>query len=455
MHFRHDIGAIGRLAWPNLLGFGTQLLMVAVDGAVAARLGASELAAIALILPIQMLLIQTAHGAFGAATAGNVARAVGARDMTAARNVAAHALSVALIVSVGLAIIGWTFSAQILHAAGGQGRILELAASYLVVLFATGIPIWLNGALIGIARGAKMMWLPTFSMGATAIVHVGVAPALSLGWFGLPALGLQGLAWSYLLCYTLLLAPLGYILVRERLLARVFPETWDMGLLRLMRQTAGMAVIASALNNLSVMLSTRLVSAYGPETLAGYGLAARLEYAIAPLVFSVGTALIVLCGQARGAGDMALARRYAITGVSVATVVVGILGAAITIEPDLWLRWFAAPPAVAQEGRDYLRVTAFSYAFLGAGLTAFFASQAFGDMLRPMFGAVFRIVIILIGSAIAGAWFSAETWPLYIVFAVAFVVYGTNNILAVLHLAKDDRATPAAGPPEPAELARR
>src|SRR5690606_32955830 len=125
MYLRHDITLIGRLAWPSFLSFGAQLMMVAIDGAVAAKLGADDLAAIALILPIQMLLVQTAHGAFGAATAGNVARAVGACVMDDVRIVAADALSVSVIVSVTLAVAGWVFSAQIRRLARGQGEIVE------------------------------------------------------------------------------------------------------------------------------------------------------------------------------------------------------------------------------------------------------------------------------------------------------------------------------------------
>ncbi len=436
MNFYRDLTAIARLAWPNFLSFGAQLLMVAIDGAVAARLGALELAAIALILPIQMLLVQSAHGAFGAATAGNIARAIGARDNNSVRNVAAHALAVAGIVGTLIACVGWLYGPEILAAAGGQGRVLELAASYLVVLFGAGILVWLNGALVGIARGAKMMWLPTWNLLATALVHLAVAPALALGLAGLPAMGLRGLAWSYLISYAVTLAPLGWVVVKQGLLARLLPAAWDKALLRLMRQTAGLAVIASVLNNLSVMISNRLVSTFGAETLAGYGLAARLEYVIAPLVFSVGTALITLCGQARGAGELAQARRYAITGVSVAAVVVGLFGGLVAIYPNAWLRWFVAPANVTQEAHNYLRVAGFAYAFFGAGLTAFFASQAFGDMRRPMFGAVFRIIVIVAGGAVAASYFDNQPLALFAVMALAFVAYGVNNVLAVLHLSR-------------------
>lgn len=433
---RHELTTIVRLAWPNLISFGAQLMMLAVDGAVAARLGQQELAAVALILPLQMLLVQAANGAFGAATAGAVARAVGAGNPVLVRNVASHALMLATALGIFFACLGGTFAQNLIAAIGGSGAALELASAYAVVLFPAAIAIWINGALTGIVRGAKMMWVPTYCAIAAAVIHLALAPALAFGFAGLPALGLRGLAYSFLTAYVVTLAPLVWMACRHRLLQEILPKKLDRDLLATMLRTAGLAVITTSLSNISVMLSTRLVSSYGSEVLAGYGLAARLEYVVAPLVFSVGTALVTLCGHARGAGQMELARRYAIIGVSGCTLIAGLFGAFLAIYPNAWIHLFSPPLAISNAAHDYLRVAGFAYGFFGAGLTAFFACQAFGDMRRPLFGAVLRIIIIAVGGGIATSHFNASPMPLFIALSLGLVAYGVNNVFALLHVSR-------------------
>ncbi|MBI2219161.1 MAG: hypothetical protein HYU51_17910 [Candidatus Rokubacteria bacterium] len=55
--------------------------------------------------------------------------------------------------------------------------------------------------------------------------------------------------------------------------------------------------------NLTVVLLTGLVGSFGTFTLAGYGVAARLEYLQIPLVFGFGGALVTMVGTNVGAGQ--------------------------------------------------------------------------------------------------------------------------------------------------------
>lgn len=430
---RTELSSIGRLAWPNLLSFGAQLAIAAVDGAVAAAMGPKELAVVAVTLPIQMLLIQTGNGAFGAATAGSVARAIGARDNLALSKAVTHAILLAFVTSLLIAIAGLVFSKQLITAIGGSDGVLQMAMSYVGVLFGAGIAIWLNGALAGIVRGARRMWLPAGSLLGGALLHAVLGPALAFGYAGLPELGLLGLGISLVISYCVTLVPLSAAVLRSKMILSLSGFRWDAGVLRVMLRTAGLAVLSVTLSNLAVMWSTRLVSTQGADALAGYGLGARLEYVLVPLAFAIGTALVTLCGQARGAGNAELARRYVVAGVSASALMLGTVGVIAAVAPDLWLRWFHAGDAVTAAGASYLGVAGFAYAFFGAGLTAFFGSQAFGDMRRPLIGATLRILVIA-GGGVLALQMADPAIALYLVFALGLVVYGINNVLAILYV---------------------
>ena len=70
---------------------------------------------------------------------------------------------------------------------------------------------------------------------------------------------------------------------------------------------------------LTVLILTKLVASFGTEALAGYGIGARLEFLLVPIVFAVGVASVPMVGMAIGAGDVARARQVAWTAAGVAS----------------------------------------------------------------------------------------------------------------------------------------
>ena len=54
---------------------------------------------------------------------------------------------------------------------------------------------------------------------------------------------------------------------------------------------------------LTVLILTKLVASFGTEALAGYGIGARLEFLLVPIVFAVGVASVPMVGMAIGAGN--------------------------------------------------------------------------------------------------------------------------------------------------------
>ena len=72
------------------------------------------------------------------------------------------------------------------------------------------------------------------------------------------------------------------------------------------------------------MILTRLVSSFGTEALAGFGIGARLEFLLSPVAFGVGVTCVSMVGMAIGAGNVVRARRVAWTGGIYAAALVGI-----------------------------------------------------------------------------------------------------------------------------------
>src|SRR5258708_23788281 len=127
----------------------------------------------------------------------------------------------------------------------------------------------------------------------------------------------------------------------------------------------------TVLTNANVMAITSLVGPAGVFALAGYGLAARLEYLQIPIVFGFGTALVTLVGTNFGAGQIERARRVAWTGAAVAAGVTGAVGIIAALVPQLWIGLFSSDPAVIAIGSLYLRVVGPTFALFGLGLALY------------------------------------------------------------------------------------
>jgi Na+-driven multidrug efflux pump len=165
--------------------------------------------------------------------------------------------------------------------------------------------------------------------------------------------------------------------------------------------------------------------------LAGYGLAARLEYLQIPLVFGFGTALVTMVGTNIGAGQVQRARRVTWIGAGVAAVATGSVGLLAAAFPDAWLGLFTAEPGVLAVGETYLRIVGPTFGLFGLGLALYFAAQGAGNLLWPLVAGFGRLILAVGGGWLAIHVFGAGLPWLFVAIAIAFLAFGGAQALAV------------------------
>ena len=77
--------------------------------------------------------------------------------------------------------------------------------------------------------------------------------------------------------------------------------------------------------------------------------------------------------------------------------------------PDLWSGLFTTDPAVRAAANLYLRWAGPGFAFVGLGLSLYFASQGSGKVLTPVLAGTVRLWVILAG----GLWLAASAAPVW------------------------------------------
>ncbi|MBK9022388.1 MAG: MATE family efflux transporter [Sulfuritalea sp.] len=414
-----------RLATPNVIGLFATTIVIGYDGYILGRLGADALAGVALVFPLSMLMLQISAGGIGGAVTAGVARALGGGRAEDADRIAQHALLIATVLAAIFMLVMLGFGGGIYRAMGGRDAALDAALSYSTVLFGGSLLICLANILAAIVRGAGNMVLPSAMLAGTAILHLFLCPLLVFGWGPVAGLGLAGAALSTLGTNLVAAAVLLAYLSNGRAAVQLLRVRWELRreFLRAILRVGAPASLSPILSNGSIAAATALIGSYGTAALAGYGVAARLEYIMIPIAFGFGTALTTLVATNMGAGQHERALRATWTGGAVVAILTGIIGIVAAIAPGLWMDLFSSDPEVLAIGSSYLRVVGGCYSLFGLGLALFFASQGAGRMFWPLAGSVARLVVVTLGG-----WLAVHVWQVpasgfFVVIAAGFVIY--------------------------------
>ncbi len=313
---------------------------------------------------------------------------------------------------------------------GGRGTIGELAQSYALPLFAGACATWLHNGLASIHAGSGNMRLPAACLVGSAVSHVVLCPALVFGIGPLPALGIAGASLSFVTLNALFACVLARPLLTGKAPVRLHRMPLQRAAFAAVLRVGLPASVSPFISNGNVIVLTGYAGAFGTATLAGYGVGARLEYLLIPLVFGLGAALLAMVGRNVGAGQFARAGQIAWTGSMLAGGIAGAIGLLLACVPALWTQWFipdASGPARAAADL-YLRIAGVFYAPYGFGLAFFFASQGAGRLTWPLVGSVARLGFAVIGGAVAVAWQSLPA--LYAVIGSSFLVYALVPAIA-------------------------
>jgi putative MATE family efflux protein len=388
-----------RLAAPNLV-VNVVLITVttSVDAHFVGRLGAAELAGLALVFPLLMLMQQMANFSMGGALASAVARAIGAGRRDDAGALVLHGLVIACTVAAVFSAVFLLSGPAIYAVMGGSDAVLAAATEYSNAIFAGALAYWVLSTLTSVVRGTGQVAVLAWTYVAAEMLHIGLVPLLVFGWGPFPAFGVAGAGMATVASFSassvflaLYLAS-GRTAVRlslrgVRLRAKLFGD---------ILRTGAPLSLQPILNNLSLALLTGYAGVLGAATLAGVGAAVRLEYLMYPLVFGLGAAVVAMVGTNVGAGQHRRAIRIAWTAAAIAAGVTGAVGAVAIAWPQAWMLLFSRDPDVIADGSIYLVIAALGYAFIGTN-TLTQAFQAMGRTLWPLLAVASRALILAVG----------------------------------------------------------
>jgi putative MATE family efflux protein len=421
-----------RLALPNVLIMLAQAAAGLVETYFIGRLGTDALAGVTLVFPVLMLMQMMSAGAMGGGIASAIARALGAGHRADANALALHALVIALDLGAAftIGVVGggrWLYQAM-----GGSGRALEAALTYSNWVFAGAVLVWLFNSLAAVLRGTGNMAFPAAVTCIGVVILVPASPALIFGWGPFPALGIAGGALALVSYYVLgCVAFVAYLWGGRSVLhlsLRAVRFRWP--LFRDILRVGAVAALVTVATNLTIIIGTAFVGEFGPAAIAGYGLGARLEYLLVPLVFGLGAPLVAIVGTSIGAGQRERALRTAWIGAAMAFILTETIGLCAAAFPTAWLSLFDTDPQMLEAGATYLRTVGPFYGMFGLALSLYFASQGAGRLLWPLLGTVARLAIAALAGWLALRW-TGELSHVFLAQSVGLIASGFINLAAV------------------------
>lgn len=409
-----------RLAGPTTLIMLVQVGVALAETWFLARLGTASLAGAALVVPFITMMHNMAAGGMGGGVASAMARALGAGRTEAARVLVPQALLLGVAIALLFTLFGWLAGPPLYRVMGGDGAVLGEALAFSALWSLAAPFVWANFFLAAMLRGGGDAVTPARISLALSALYVPACGALMLatplGIAGLPVAAiLSNVASIVLLARALRRGVLGFVPSTALLPLRwpVFGEILRVGV-----PGSVTTIVAAA----TALLVTGLVGQCGTAALAGWGIALRLEFMLAPVAFGIGSGATTLVGIAAGAGDWRRAARAAWTAGLAAFFILGTAGWIVALVPESWSRLFTADPEVIAASVAALTRTAPVYCLFGLGLALNFAGQGAGRMTVPVVASFARFGVWVVG----GAWV-LRTFGLNGVFglvAISLAIYG-------------------------------
>ncbi len=391
-------GPVGRhlvdMTLPVLLGVGTMMGQAIVDAWFLGRVGDRALAAHAFSFPILMIVTSVAIG-LGAGTSSVVARAIGAHDLRRARRLATDSLFLSFLITAAFCILGVLTINPLFRLLGAPDDMIPMIRSFMLILY-SGVPFVVVG-MVGMAsmRATGDTRLPSKLMILGSILNVLLDPIFIFGIGPVPALGLNGAAVAALLARGVIFVGALYLL-RGRLNMISFNRP-DPGELRQSWRDILHVGIPAAGTNAIVPIATAIIIAmiagYGPEAVAGFGVASRIESLVLVMFYALSAVIGPFVGQNLAAGKesriLEALRLCMIFCVGAGLVGAGVLALSAGFLPTL----FSDNDDVVRVTRLFLWIAPLGYG--GYGLVMVI-NASFNGLGKPMPGVVVSLLRTII-----------------------------------------------------------
>ena len=398
-------GAVGaqltRMTIPYFLGISSMILASMIETIYIGILGARELAAYSFMFPVIMALTSISMGV-GIGASSLIARAEGEGDREQVKRLATHTVFLTLALTLVLSCSTYFFLEFFYASMGAKGKVLQLVVAYAEIWVVFGlvsftIPMVSSTVLraLGIAK------VPGYIMTITSGVQLVVSPILIFGLFGVPAQGLLGSAYGFLIIGFIRIIAFGVLVANENiLLTREVLKGWLLSAKAIM-YIALPSMLSSLIGPISIGITIALLAAHGDVIVAAFGVVSRIEMLVTMILGALASSVAPFVGQNWGAKQddrvregLSIAYRFCLLWGVVCFIVLGLFG-------DNLVALINDDEQLTEAAGWFLIIVPIGFGLMGVGQVAASVFIALGKPMPPTILSILRTVVVYIPMAIA------------------------------------------------------
>lgn len=378
--------ALLSLAIPIILTNILQSAYQLTDAFWVGRLGASEVAAVSVSMPVTFLVIALGSGlAMAGATLSAQYMGAGKRDKV--NHVAAQTMLMVAFTSAILGMSGYLLSPYFLTLLGVSDKVFDDALKFMHVSFIGVIFVFLFAMFQSLMRGIGQIKIPLLIVLGTVILNFFLDPLFIFGYGSFEGHGVMGAALATLVTQSIA-AMLGLtVFLRGN---HGIKLEWhhfkpDFAYIRKAFFLGAPGSVELSARALGTIILSFLVASFGTVTIASYGVGANLLQFVMIPAMGLSMAVSTLVGQNIGANQIDRAEKITLLGTLWGFLGLTLIGVvAYALAPDLVAIFIPDDPAVIAEGAHFLRIMCLTWGGIGIQLCVVSAFRASGNMQNAM-----------------------------------------------------------------------
>lgn len=361
------ISSLLSLALPIIAANILQSAYQLIDTFWLGRLGADAVAAVSLSFPLLFLVLSLGAGLTLAGTV-LVAQYQGANNPKMVDFSSSQSVFLILLTSIVLAILSYFASEPLMKIIGAGPDIIEDSVTYFKVSSLGFVFLFLFFIFQSLMRGIGKVMLPVYIVLFTVILNAGLDPLFIYGYGPIPGFGVAGAAVASVITQAVA-ATIGLIILfrgRHGIKITLSAMYFNMENLKRTFRIGFPASIEQSTRALGMTFMMVIVTSFGSDIVAAYGIGARMLSFIVVPALGLGIATTSLVGQNIGALKIKRAEKAAILSARLAFF--GFTGMGLLmfmVAEPLTAFFIPDDPQVIKDGALFIKIMSVSFGFLG------------------------------------------------------------------------------------------
>jgi len=348
---------------PASIGFLFNTFYNVVDSIFAGRLGTEQLAGMAISFPIFFLIISISSG-LGNGTTALSAIAIGEKDKTKFNILTKNAIVLAIIFGIVIPILSPIYLPFLFGLSGASGTVLDVGLAYTTTILIGSMFFIYNNVISGVLNAQGLTKPFRNYLIAGFLLNILLDPMFMYGWFGLPAMGVAGVALATVIIQFLGNIYLTYYVIQSNYFSTELFKKVKVKWIYLKNILA--QGIPASLNMATIALGVFIINYFvlqygGDSTIAAYGVSMRIEQIALIPTIGLNVAVLSIIGQNYGAKNFDRINEARKKGILYGVIIMLIGTVIIFPLAPVFISIFDSNPEVIKAGTTYLRIESIAF----------------------------------------------------------------------------------------------